>query len=67
MIATTQRYTHSSDERKRTAVELLSKKDEGKICDVFVTQENQSKLINWKMSISTEEKLARLAGFEPAT
>ena len=45
-ITVTQRYTHSSDERKRAAVELLSKKDEGKICDVFVTQENQSKLIN---------------------
>lgn len=45
-ITVTQRYTHSSDERKRAAVELLSKEIKDKICDVFVTQENQSKLIN---------------------
>ncbi len=45
-ITITQRYTHSNDERKRVAVELLSREVEGKICDVFVTQENQSELIN---------------------
>ena len=45
-ITVTQRYTHSNDERKRAAVELLSKKDEGKICDVSVTQEEESKLIH---------------------
>jgi integrase len=45
-ITITQRYTHSNDERKRRAVELLSGENEGKICDVFVTRENQSKLIN---------------------
>jgi len=45
-ITVTQRYTHSSDERKRAAVEQLSRKIEQKICDVFVTQESQSKLIH---------------------
>ena len=45
-IMVTQRYTHSNDDRKRAAVELLSGKAENKSCDVFVTQENQSELIN---------------------
>ena len=45
-ITLTQRYIHSNDERKRAAVELLSSKVEGDICDVSVTQENQSKLIH---------------------
>lgn len=45
-IMVTQRYTHSSDERKRAAVELLNGKIEGKICYTDVTQENQSKLIH---------------------
>lgn len=45
-ITITQRYTHSSDDRKRAAVELLSRKVEGKICDASVTQENQFKLIH---------------------
>jgi len=45
-ITVTQRYTHSSDERKRAAVELLSRGAEERICDVFVTQEKESKLIN---------------------
>jgi len=45
-ITITQRYTHSNDERKRRAVELLSGENEGKICDVFVTRKNQSELIN---------------------
>jgi site-specific recombinase XerD len=41
-ISITQRYTHSNDERKRAAVALLNKE----ICDVSVTQENESKLIH---------------------
>lgn len=45
-ITITQRYIHSSDERKRAAVELLSRKVEEQICDVSVTQGNQSKLIH---------------------
>ena len=45
-ITVTQRYTHSNDDRKRAAVDLLSGKAEDKSCDVFVTQENQSELIN---------------------
>ncbi len=45
-ITVTQRYTHSNDERKKAAVDLLSRELEGKICDVSVTQENQSKLIH---------------------
>jgi len=45
-ITITQRYTHSNDERKRAAVELLSGENEGKICDVFVTREEHSELIN---------------------
>jgi len=45
-ITITQRYTHSSDDRKRSAVELLNNRDVGKVCDVSVTQENQSKLIH---------------------
>lgn len=45
-ITVTQRYTHSSDERKRAAVEQLNRKVEHQICDVFVTQENHSKLIH---------------------
>jgi len=45
-ITVTQRYTHSSDDRKKAAVELLSIERGGKICDVSVTQENQSKLIH---------------------
>ena len=34
-ITITQRYIHSSDERKRAAVELLNSKNEGNICDVY--------------------------------
>jgi len=45
-ITITQRYTHSTDERKKEAVELLNREFERKICDVSVTQENQSKLIH---------------------
>ncbi len=45
-ITVTQRYTHSTDDRKRAAVELLSREAEWKICDAAVTQENQSNLIN---------------------
>ncbi|NIM59224.1 MAG: tyrosine-type recombinase/integrase [Candidatus Aminicenantes bacterium] len=45
-ITTTQRYTHSNDDRKRAAVELLSRRAEERFCDVDVTQENQSKLIH---------------------
>ena len=45
-VTLTQRYTHSNDDRKRAAVELLSRAVEGKICDVAVTQKNQSNLIN---------------------
>ncbi len=45
-IMVTQRYTHSSDERKRAAVDLLSSREAGKVCDVSVTQGNQSKLIH---------------------
>ncbi len=45
-ITITQRYTHSTDDRKRSAVELLSSKVDGKIGDNLVTQENQSKLIH---------------------
>jgi len=45
-ITITQRYTHSNDDRKKIAVELLNGKIEDKICDVSVTQENQSKLIH---------------------
>jgi integrase len=45
-ITITQRYTHSSDDRKKAAVELLNRKNEDKICDVSVTQENQSRLIH---------------------
>ncbi len=45
-VTLTQRYTHADDERKREAVELLSRGEEGKICDVAVTQKNQSNLIN---------------------
>jgi integrase len=45
-ITITQRYTHSDDERKREAVELLSSKVDGKISDNLVTKENQSKLIH---------------------
>jgi len=45
-ITITQRYTHSTDDRKRSAVELLSSKADGKISDNLVTIENQSKLIH---------------------
>lgn len=45
-IKMTQRYIHSSDDRGRAAVELLSSKIEGNICDVSVAQKNQSKLIH---------------------
>ncbi len=45
-ITLTQRYIHSNEERKMAAVELLNNKVEGEICDVFVTQGNQSKLIH---------------------
>lgn len=45
-LALTQRYTHADDDRKREAIELLSGEVEGKVCDVAVTQENQSKLIH---------------------
>ena len=45
-ITITQRYTHSRDERKVAAVGLLSRRIEDKICDVSVTQENQSELIH---------------------
>ena len=45
-ITITQRYTHSTDDRKKATVELLSKKIDDKVCDVSMTQENQSKLIN---------------------
>ena len=45
-ITLTQRYIHSNEERKMAAVELLNNKVEGEICDVSVTQENQSKLIH---------------------
>ena len=34
-ITITQRYIHSSDERKKAAVELLSKENEDAFCDVF--------------------------------
>jgi len=43
-IMTTQRYLHSTFERKRNAVEILSKKTEKKA--KIVTIENQSGLIN---------------------
>ncbi|MBA7483465.1 Tyrosine recombinase XerC [subsurface metagenome] len=42
-ITVTQRYTHSTDDRKKIAVELLSKDG---ICDVAVTQIPESKLIH---------------------
>jgi len=59
-IVITQRYTHSSDERKRKAVEILSKKSDkngslflgknrdktGQDSDNLVTIENQSRLIS---------------------
>ncbi len=45
-ITVSQRYIHSGDERTKAAVELLSSRDESKICDVSVTQGNQSKLIH---------------------
>jgi integrase len=45
-LALTQRYTHADDERKKAAVELLSREAEERICDVSVTQENQSTLVN---------------------
>ena len=45
-ITITQRYTHSTDDRKKAAVELLRRKTDDKVCDVSVTQENQSKLIH---------------------
>jgi len=45
-ITVTERYIHSSDDRKRKAVELLNGKIEGQICDVSVTQENESRLIH---------------------
>ncbi|HDZ25238.1 hypothetical protein LCGC14_1660050 [marine sediment metagenome] len=45
-ITVTQRYIHSSDERKRAAVELLSKEIKDRICDVSVTQKEESKLIH---------------------
>ena len=41
-ITITQRYTHSTDERKRVAVELLSK---GRVTQI-VTQDPESKLIH---------------------
>ena len=37
-ITITQRYTHSTDDRKRSAVELLSSKVDGKISDNLVTR-----------------------------
>ncbi len=43
-IVVTQRYVHSSDERRRKAVEILTKKNEKK--EKMVTIENQSELIN---------------------
>lgn len=47
-IVITQRYTHSSDERKRKAVEILNKKSDktGQDSDKMVTIENQSRLIS---------------------
>jgi site-specific recombinase XerD len=42
-ITVTQRYTHSSDDRKKTAVELLSGE---KPVTQLVTQEEESKLIH---------------------
>ena len=47
-IVITQRYTHSSDERKRKAVEILNKKSNksGQDSDNLVTIENQSRLIS---------------------
>ena len=45
-IIITQRYIHSNNDRKKAAVELLNEKIDDKICDVSVTQENQSKLIH---------------------
>ena len=45
-ITITQRYTHSTDDRKKAAVELLGRKIDDKICDVSLTQEYQSKLIH---------------------
>jgi len=43
-VTVTQRYTNSTDERKKEAVEALSKKAE--VSDKMVTEENQSKLIH---------------------
>jgi integrase len=47
-ILVTQRYVHSTDERKRKAVEILNKKTEkkAKIVTKIVTIENQSELIS---------------------
>ena len=44
----TQRYVHSTDERKRKAVEILNKKNEkkAKMVTKIVTIENQSELIS---------------------
>ncbi len=58
-ITITQRYIHSNDERKRAAVELLSKKVEDKICDVSVTQENLSKLIVRRRIIRTHALISK--------
>jgi len=47
-VIITQRYTHSGDERKRKAVELLGKLGEKRdgFCDRFVTRKEQFNLIN---------------------